>query len=92
MVWAMLASANRDPARFPNPDVFDIGRDNAAHLAFGGGAHFCLGYHLAELEARAAIGTLVRRFEELRLESDAVQWGRSLFRVPAGLPISFRRA
>jgi cytochrome P450 len=92
MVWAMLASANRDPARFPNPDAFDIGRAGADHLAFGGGAHFCLGYHLAELEARAAIGTLVRRFEELRLESETVQWGRSLFRVPATLPISFRRA
>ncbi len=92
MVWAMLASANRDPARFPNPDVFDIGRTDADHLAFGGGAHFCLGYHLAELEARAAIGTLVRRFDGLRLESDTVEWGRSLFRVPATLPISFRCA
>jgi len=91
MVWAMLASANRDPARFPNPDAFDIGRENADHLAFGGGAHFCLGYHLAELEARAAIGTLVSRFEELRMESETVQWGRSLFRVPATLPITFRR-
>jgi cytochrome P450 len=90
MVWAMLASANRDPARFASPDSFDIGRVDADHLAFGGGAHFCLGYHLAELEARAAIGTLVRRFDGLRLESDAVEWGRSLFRVPATLPITFR--
>ena len=91
MVWAMLAAANRDPARFANPDAFDIGRADADHLAFGGGAHFCLGYHLAELEARAAIGSLVRRFDGLRLESDTVEWGRSLFRVPATLPISFRR-
>jgi cytochrome P450 len=90
MVWAMLASANRDPSRFSSPDAFDVGRVGADHLAFGGGAHFCLGYHLAELEARAAIGTLVRRFEDLRLESDTVEWGRSLFRVPAALPITFR--
>jgi hypothetical protein len=90
MVWAMLASANRDPSRFSSPDAFDVGRVGADHLAFGGGAHFCLGYHLAELEAGAAIGTLVRRFEDLRLESDTVEWGRSLFRVPAALPITFR--
>ncbi len=90
MVWAMLAAANRDPARFPNPDAFDIGRADGDHLAFGGGAHFCLGYHLAELEARAAIGTLVRRFDDLRLEAEAVEWGRSLFRVPATMRITFR--
>jgi cytochrome P450 len=92
MVWAILASANRDPERFPNPDSFDIERRDNDHLAFGGGPHFCLGYHLAQLEARAAIGTLVRRFDDLRLESDTVDWGRSLFRVPARLPISFRAA
>jgi cytochrome P450 len=90
MVWAILASANRDPERFPNPDTFDIERRENDHLAFGGGPHFCLGYHLAQLEARAAIGSLVRRFGDLRLESDTVDWGRSLFRVPARLPISFR--
>ena len=90
MVWAMLAAANRDHERFPNPDSFDIERCDNDHLAFGGGPHFCLGYHLAQLEARAAIGTLVRRFRDLRLESDTVEWGRSLFRVPARLPISFR--
>jgi cytochrome P450 len=92
MIWAMLAAANRDPARFPNPDSFDIDRADGDHLAFGGGAHFCLGYHLAELEARAAIGTLVRRFDGLRLDSDAVEWGRSLFRVPATLRITVRGA
>jgi cytochrome P450 len=90
LVWAILASANRDPERFPDPDAFAIERRDNDHLAFGGGAHFCLGYHLAQLEARAAIGTLVRRFDDLRLASDTVEWGRSLFRVPARMPISFR--
>ena len=88
MVWAMLASANRDPERFPEPDRFDIERPDNDHLAFGGGPHFCLGYHLAQLEARAAIGTLVRRFDHLTLESDTVEWGRSLFRVPERIPVS----
>ncbi|HUO06479.1 MAG TPA: cytochrome P450 [Candidatus Binataceae bacterium] len=89
MVWAMLASANRDPEKFADPDRLDIERDASNHVAFGGGAHFCLGYRLAELEAQAAIGTLARRFKDLRLESDTVEWGGSLFRVPGKLPISF---
>jgi len=91
MVWAMLASANRDPGKFPEPDRFDIERDATDHVAFGGGAHFCLGYRLAELEGQAAIGTLVRRFRDLSLRSpDTVEWGASLFRVPGTLPITFR--
>lgn len=92
MVWAMLASANRDPEKFTDPDRLDIERDATDHVAFGGGAHFCLGYRLAELEAQAAIGTLARRFNDLRLESETVEWGASLFRVPGRLPISFRTA
>jgi cytochrome P450 len=92
MVWAMLAAANRDPEQFPEPDRFDIERASNDHVAFGGGPHFCLGYHLAQMEAQAAIGTLVRRLDQLRLESPTVEWGRSLFRVPSRLPISFRKA
>ena len=92
LVWGMLASANRDPEMFADPDRFDIERDASDHVAFGGGAHFCFGYRLAELEAQAALGTLVRRFSDLRLQSDTVEWSRSLFRVPNRLPISFREA
>jgi cytochrome P450 len=92
MVWAMLASANRDPEAFPDPDRFDIERDAGEHVAFGGGAHFCLGYRLAELEAQAAIGTLARRFTNLRLKSERVELGPSLFRVPGRLPITFQKA
>jgi cytochrome P450 len=89
-VWGMLASANRDPARFPDPDRFDIERKPNDHLAFGGGPHYCLGAHLARMEAQVAIGELVRRFDGLALESEAVEWGPSLFRVPGRLPITFR--
>jgi cytochrome P450 len=85
----MLAAANRDPAKFADPDRLDIERDAGDHVAFGGGAHFCLGYRLAELEAEAAIGSLVRRFTNLRLVSETVEWGTSLFRVPGSLPITF---
>jgi cytochrome P450 len=85
----MLAAADRDPARFPDPDRFDITRTDNHHLAFGGGAHFCLGAHLARMEAQVAIGTLVRRLDNLQLASDRLEWGRSLFRVLDRLPIRF---
>jgi len=88
-VMCMLAAANRDPAHFTEPDRFDIRRTDNDHLAFGGGVHFCLGAHLARLEAQEAIGALVQRFRGLRLESDQLQWGRSLFRVLGRLPIHF---
>ncbi len=88
-VWAMLFAANRDPARFPDPERFDITRESNQHLAFGGGAHFCLGAHLARMEAQVAIGTLVRRVNHLDLATDDLQWGRSLFRVLGSLPIRF---
>lgn len=84
---AMLASAHRDPETFSDPEVFDIERDPNPHFAFGGGIHYCLGAHLARIEARAAIGKLVRRFPRLDLESDKVEWGESLFRVPGRLPV-----
>lgn len=89
-VWGMLAAANRDPAKFPDPDRFDVARTPNEHLAFGGGPHYCLGAHLARVEAQVAIGDLVRRFDDLALESDTVEWGPSLFRVPGRLPITFR--
>src|SRR6266571_258142 len=89
-VFGMLAAADRDPAVFPEPDRFDIERRPNDHLAFGGGPHFCLGAHLAKLESEIAIAGLVTRFADLRLVSETVEWGASLFRVPGKLPITFR--
>jgi cytochrome P450 len=90
MVMAMLASANRDPAVFTDPERFDIRRTPNDHMAFGGGPHFCLGAHLARIEAQAAIGALVQRFDRLELCEERVEWGPSLFRVPGRLPIRCR--
>ena len=89
MVWGMLSAANRDPARFPDPDRFDIRRTDNDHVAFGGGAHFCLGAHLARMEAQIAIGTLVQRLRQIELHCEDLEFGRSLFRVLARLPITF---
>lgn len=86
-VWALLAAANRDPERFPDPDRFDVERDPNPHLAFGGGVHLCLGAHLARMEGQEAIGRLATRTRQLEPEYDEVTWGPSLFRVPATLPM-----
>jgi hypothetical protein len=89
-VFGVLAAANRDPAVFTDPEGFDVARQPNEHLAFGGGPHFCLGAYLARIEAQAAIGSLVRRFDDLALVEPTIEWGLSLFRVPARLPITFR--
>ncbi len=65
-----LASANRDPAKFADPDVFDIHRKTTGHLAFGHGIHFCIGSRLARLEARIALGVLFDRYREIAIDHD----------------------
>jgi cytochrome P450 len=69
LVTVSLSGAGRDPAFFPDPDRFDVRRENARqNLAFAHGPHFCLGAHLARAEARAAILALLRRLPALRLD------------------------
>lgn len=90
-----LAAANRDPDHFADPERFDVARFAARpapppHLSFGGGAHLCLGAHLARLESQIAIGKLVSRFSDLALLEPKTVWGRSLFRVPGRVPVRFR--
>ena len=67
----MLRAANHDPNVFENPDAFDIARKPGPHVAFGGGAHICLGAPLARLEAQVALRKLFERFPNLRLASPA---------------------
>ena len=65
-VFLLLGSANRDPEVFEDPDAFLITRDTSRHLAFGEGPHYCLGAHLAKLEAQIALETFIFRLEGLR--------------------------
>lgn len=72
MVLLILGSGLRDGAAFPDPDKLDLRRDNGASIAFGNGAHFCLGASLARLEGEIAVGTLLRRFPDMQIEGEPV--------------------
>ena len=67
MIAVSPGAANRDPARFPDPDTFDIERDTRGHLGFGHGTHRCLGAGLGRLETETALRTLITRFPRTRL-------------------------
>jgi cytochrome P450 len=90
LVTVSLAGAGRDPAVFTAPDTFDIRRPNArAHLAFAHGPHFCLGAHLARLEAQAAVRAVLS-LPGLRLDPDRPSAPRGLvFRKPPSLPVKW---
>ena len=88
VVAVVLAAANRDPDRFPDPDRLDLGRSDNHHLAFGQGNHFCLGSQLARLEAEIAVGTLLRRFPDFSGDPEPPAWRRSMIlRGPEALPL-----
>jgi cytochrome P450 len=85
-----LAAANRDPARFRDPERLDVGRTPNPHVAFGGGIHHCLGASLGILVCDIAIKGILQRFPRLRLASPRVEWqGNYLFRSQRSLRVLF---
>lgn len=80
IVVAMLGSANHDESQFRDSDTLDLTRQPNRHVAFGQGAHFCLGASLARMEGQIALTTLFRRFPELRLAqpAESLRWRKSL--------------
>jgi cytochrome P450 len=90
-VLVASAIADRDPARFPDPDRLDITRRDNPHLAFGHGIHYCLGAPLARLEGQVAIGTALRRLPGLALAvpPDELRWRPGGLRGPQRLPVTF---
>ncbi|MER5515249.1 cytochrome P450 [Streptomyces sp. NPDC002763] len=95
MLLVSLAAANRDPARFEEPDSYRLGRPAGGHLAFGHGVHHCLGAPLARMEAEVAITVFVERVESLALavpEAD-LEWAPGLLmhgvrRLPVSAVVS----
>ncbi|MEU1373752.1 cytochrome P450 [Streptomyces triculaminicus] len=75
-VLLSIASANRDPRHFPDPDRLDLRRERSGHLALGHGIHYCLGAPLARMETETALAALLERFKNLELDvpRDALRW------------------
>ena len=91
LVNVSLASANRDPQQFDNPNLFDIERKNNRHLAFGQGIHYCLGAPLARMEGQIAVNILIQRLPDLQLHvpPESLQWSSGPLRGLRALPLTF---
>ncbi len=88
---AIMAAANRDPERFPDPDRIDIRRTDNRHLAFGWAAHFCFGAPLARIEGQLTFEALLRRLPDLALEPGPLVWRHNLgLRGLQALPVTFK--
>ncbi|MFD7000821.1 cytochrome P450 [Streptomyces mirabilis] len=91
-VLLSLAAANRDPARFPDPERLDLDRDASGHLALGRGIHYCVGAPLARLETEIAVSALLERLPDLALDADPAElrWRPSLrARGLLALPVTY---
>ena len=88
-IIVLLGAANRDPEVFPAPDTLDIARDPNPHLAFGAGAYYCLGTHLARLEMQIALDAIVRHMPKLQLAGEPDWRPTWMMRGLRGMPVTF---
>jgi cytochrome P450 len=86
-LFALIGAANRDPARYPDPDRLDLTRADVRPLTFGAGPHYCLGAELARLEIEVVFRRLVDRFAEIELVGRARYQDRLSLRGPAEVPV-----
>ena len=88
-VHAAIGAANHDPARWDDPDRFDLGRVPQPHVTFGGGAHFCIGVHLARMEMKAGLEAVLDQLPGIRFDPDepAPYVTGLTFRMPTALPV-----
>ncbi len=92
-VLCNIGAANRDERKFKNPDLFDIDRDDNDHIAFGFGRHYCVGSHLAKLEAEVGVNALLDRLADLKIKpNEEFAVTGFAFRGPDRLPVSFKAA
>jgi cytochrome P450 len=87
-VAVLLGAANRDPAAFPDPDRFDIGRHPNQHIGFGAGLHHCIGAPLARMELQISLPTLLSRCPTLELADDPVRRSTFVLRGFESVPVS----
>jgi cytochrome P450 len=89
-IVCVLGAANRDPAKFAEPERFDIQRQPNPHLALGYGPHFCIGAMLSRMEGQIAFSTLLRRLSGVQLANDTPEWRPAFgIRSLATLPVTF---
>ncbi len=93
-IMLLWGSGNRDGRHFPEPEMLDLDRKNKrTHLAFGHGAHLCLGANLARLEARVTFEELFKRTGRIESAGESVGYMRSVFvRTPERVPVIFKPA
>lgn len=88
LVLPLIGAANRDPARYPDPDTLDVARDNGGSLSFGSGPHVCIGAALTRMEAEIVLRGLLRRYPGLRLADVRTRWsGNPVYRGLMTLPL-----
>lgn len=88
LVVPLIGAANRDPARYPDPDTLNVARENGGSLSFGSGPHVCIGAALTRMEAEIVLRGLLRRWPALRLADVRTRWsGNPVYRGLMALPL-----